>query len=76
MITPLPGATPMKPGSATLPFFGVDVVLLDKDTGKEQEGNEVKGVVCMKQTWPSLARTIYGDHERFLKTYMKPYKGK
>eukprot|EP01138_Halocafeteria_seosinensis_P001099 gb/GECG01001124.1/.p1 GENE.gb/GECG01001124.1/~~gb/GECG01001124.1/.p1 ORF type:complete len:656 (+),score=78.88 gb/GECG01001124.1/:1-1968(+) len=75
MITPLPGATPMKPGSATLPFFGVDVALLDKDSGKEQEGNEVKGVVCMKQTWPSVARTIYGDHERFLKTYMKPYKG-
>lgn len=75
MITPLPGATAMKPGSATLPFFGADAVLLDSNTGEEKHENGVQGVICFKQTWPSLARTIYGDHERYLNTYMRPYKG-
>ena len=74
MITPLPGATPTKPGSATLPFFGVDVVIVDKE-GKEQIGNEVSGVVCFRKPWPGLARTIHGDHDRYLSTYMKPFPG-
>ena len=74
IITPLPGCTPTKPGSATYPFFGIDVVLKDKD-GKEIHGNSVSGVVCIRNPWPSIARTIYGDHDRFLATYMKPYPG-
>src|SRR5947208_39345 len=64
MITPLPGAIPPKPGSATLPFFGVDPVLVD-DEGKELEGNGVRGNLCMRRPWPGQARTIYGDHQRF-----------
>jgi acetyl-CoA synthetase len=74
MITPLPGATPTKPGSATLPFFGVDVVIKDKD-GTELTGNDVAGVVCVRSPWPGIARTIYGDHDRYLSTYMRPYAG-
>lgn len=74
MITPLPGATPTKPGSATFPFFGIDPVLRDKD-GAEVEGNDVKGMLCMRNPWPSIARTVYGDHERYLKVYMTAYPG-
>eukprot|EP01138_Halocafeteria_seosinensis_P001161 gb/GECG01001187.1/.p1 GENE.gb/GECG01001187.1/~~gb/GECG01001187.1/.p1 ORF type:complete len:721 (+),score=64.65 gb/GECG01001187.1/:1-2163(+) len=75
MITPLPGTTPMKPGSACFPYFGVDPVLLDKDTGAEKTGNGVEGVLCFKQDWPGMARTVFGDHERFLNTYLRPYPG-
>jgi acetyl-CoA synthetase len=74
IITPLPGATPTKPGSATFPFFGVDVVIKDKE-GKELVGNDVSGVVCVRSPWPAIARTIYGDHDRYLATYMRPYAG-
>jgi acetyl-CoA synthetase len=74
MITPLPGGLPTKPGSATLPFFGVDVVILDKN-GAELKGNDVAGMVCIRSPWPGMARTIYGDHARFLETYMKPFPG-
>jgi acetyl-CoA synthetase len=74
MITPLPGVTPLKPGSATLPFFGVEPVVLD-DQGKEILGNEVSGVLAFKRGWPGIARTIYGDHQRYLETYFKPYPG-
>ncbi|MBA3936132.1 MAG: acetate--CoA ligase [Planctomycetes bacterium] len=74
MITPLPGATPMKPGSATLPFFGVEPVVLD-DKGKEIPGNDVSGVLAFKRGWPGIARTIYGDHQRYLETYFKPFPG-
>mgnify|MGYP002477588428 CR=1 FL=1 len=73
--SPLPGATQTKPGAATLPFFGIDPVLLDPTTGKEIEGNEVEGVLCVRKPWPSIARTVYGDHKRFLDTYMNPYPG-
>jgi acetyl-CoA synthetase len=72
---PLPGATKTKPGSATLPFFGIDPVLLDASTGEEIKGNEVEGVLCVRKPWPSIARTVYGDHKRFLDTYMNPYPG-
>ncbi|KWU46025.1 acetate--CoA ligase [Rhodotorula sp. JG-1b] len=75
IITPLPGATKTKPGSATLPFFGIDPVLLDASTGEEIKGNEVEGVLCVRKPWPSIARTVYGDHKRFLDTYMNPYPG-
>lgn len=72
---PLPGATKTKPGAATLPFFGIDAVLLDPTTGKEIEGNEVEGVLAVRKPWPSIARTVYGDHKRFLETYMNVYPG-
>jgi acetyl-CoA synthetase len=74
MITPLPGATPCKPGSATLPFFGVQPVLVDTE-GKELQGNDVSGNLCLRGTWPGQARTIYGDHQRFRETYFSQFPG-
>jgi len=74
MITSLPGATPMKPGSATLPFFGVDLAVLDK-AGNVKTGNSVDGLLCVKHPWPGMARTIFGNHERYLNVYMRPYPG-
>jgi acetyl-CoA synthetase len=73
MITPLPGATDLKPGSATLPFFGVQPVLLDTE-GKELTG-EAEGLLCIKASWPGQLRTIWGNHERFLNGYFRPYPG-
>ena len=73
MITPLPGAWDMKPGSATLPFFGIKPVVLD-EKGKELEG-ACEGYLALKQPWPSQMRTVYGDHERFETTYFKHYDG-
>jgi acetyl-CoA synthetase len=75
IITPLPGATKTKPGAATLPFFGIEPVLLDPTTGALIEGNDKEGVLAVKKPWPSIARTVYGDHKRFLETYMLPYPG-
>lgn len=75
LITPLPGATKTKPGSATLPFFGVQPCLVD-EKGKELEGNGVKGRLCIKFPWPGQMRTIYGDHERFIQTYFSQFPGK
>jgi acetyl-CoA synthetase len=74
MITPLPGATPTKPGSATFPFFGVEPVLLTEE-GKEIEGNGVSGLLAIKAAWPGMMRTLYGDHERFKQTYFAMYPG-
>jgi len=74
-ITPLPGATTTKPGSATFPFFGVDIAILDSQSGKLVEGGDIEGVLVAKKPWPSLARTVYRDHQRYLDTYMRPYKG-
>ncbi|MDX1518824.1 MAG: acetate--CoA ligase, partial [Gammaproteobacteria bacterium] len=74
LITPLPGATPLKPGSATRPFFGVEPCLVD-DKGKELEG-EAEGALCIKRPWPGMMRTVYGDHDRFIETYFKMYPGK
>mmetsp|Transcript_8150 Transcript_8150/g.14775 ORF Transcript_8150/g.14775 Transcript_8150/m.14775 type:complete len:659 (+) Transcript_8150:2-1978(+) len=71
----LPGVTPMKPGSCTLPHFGIETVVLDAQTGKEIEGNDVSGVLAIKQPWPGITRTCLGDHERYLNVYMKPYPG-
>ncbi|VUD40580.1 Acetyl-coenzyme A synthetase [Thalassocella blandensis] len=73
MLTPLPGATALKPGSATLPFFGVEPVLLD-DQGQEIEG-EGEGSLAIKRSWPSQIRTVYGDHERLVQTYFSTYPG-
>ncbi len=74
MLTPLPGATPLKPGSATTPFFGVQPVLLD-DQGNEIEGNPAEGNLAIKHPWPSMMRSVYGDHKRFYETYFAMYKG-
>ena len=74
LITPLPGVTPTKPGSATLPFFGVKPTLLDPE-GKVLEGNGQSGALCLSTPWPGQARTIHGDHSRFKDTYFKTYPG-
>jgi len=74
LITPLPGAIPTKPGSATLPFFGIQPVLLSDD-GAEIEGNNVQGLLVLKSSWPGQMRTIYGDHKRFFDTYFSQFKG-
>ncbi len=74
MITPLPGATDLKPGSATLPFFGVKPELVDNE-GEVLEG-ENDGNLCIIDSWPGQMRTIYGDHNRFVETYFSTYKGK
>ena len=73
LITPLPGATRLKPGSATRPFFGVQPVLVDEN-GQELEG-AASGNLCIKHPWPGQMRSIYGDHERFFQTYFSTYKG-
>ncbi len=74
LITPLPGITPLKPGSATIPFFGVQPVLLTED-GKEIEGNDKSGLLAMKAAWPGMMRTLYGDHDRFKLAYFSMYPG-
>ena len=73
MITPLPGAIALKPGSATLPFFGVEPVLLDAE-GQELEG-EASGNLAIRSSWPSQIRTVYGDHKRCVDTYFSTYPG-
>lgn len=73
MLTPLPGATELKPGSATLPFFGIQPVLLDNE-GKEIEG-EGSGNLAIKHSWPSQIRSIYGNHQRMIDTYFSTYPG-
>ena len=75
LLTPLPGAIPTKPGSATLPFFGVQPVILDPQIGAEITTTAAEGVLCLKDSWPGQMRTVYGDHERFEKTYFSDYKG-
>jgi acetyl-CoA synthetase len=71
MLTPLPGAMPMKPGSATLPFFGVEPVLLDTD-GNEIQG-EGEGLLMIKRSWPSQIRSVFNNHQRCIDTYFKDY---
>ena len=73
MIAPLPGATPLKPGSATRPFFGVEPVLVDS-AGATVEG-EGTGVLCIARSWPGQMRTVYGDHRRFVETYFSAFDG-
>ena len=75
LITPLPGAIDLKPGSATRPFFGVQPVVLDPATGAEIGETECAGVLAMKESWPGQMRTLYGAHERFVETYFSQYKG-
>jgi acetyl-CoA synthetase len=73
LITPLPGAIPTKPGSATLPFFGVEPCILN-EKGEELQG-ECSGILAIKRPWPGMMRTVYGDHSRFEETYFKMYNG-
>ena len=75
LITPLPGAVATKPGSATLPFFGVMPVILEPESGKEITDTAAEGVLCLKDSWPGQMRTVWGDHERFQQTYFQQYKG-
>jgi len=74
LITPLPGAIATKPGSATLPFFGVEPVILNEQ-GQEIDGNPASGVLAIKSSWPGQMRTVYGDHDRFVSTYFEMFKG-
>lgn len=74
MISPLAGITPTKPGFATLPLPGISPVLMDEN-GKEIVGNGVSGNLCIKHPWPGIARTVWGDHDRYLNTYMSAYRG-
>jgi acetyl-CoA synthetase len=92
VVTPFPGAIETKPGSATVPFFGIEPAILDATTGvvrtpessslptfsnrmQELKGDNVEGVLALRNPWPSIARTIWGDHKRYLETYMAPYPG-
>jgi acetyl-CoA synthetase len=74
LITPLPGATDLKPGSATRPFFGIKPQLVDNE-GHVLEG-AADGNLCIVDSWPGQMRTVYGDHKRFVETYFSTYKGK
>ena len=75
LITPLPGAVPTKPGSATLPFFGIRAAVLEAESAKPIEGDPAEGVLCIANSWPGQMRTIWGDHERFEETYFQQYPG-
>jgi acetyl-CoA synthetase len=74
LITPLPGAIPTKPGSATKPFFGVQPVIVDPSNGTELAG-ACEGALCIRDSWPGQMRTVYKDHDRFVQTYFTQYKG-
>jgi len=75
MITPIPYVTPTKPTYATLPFIGIQPCLMDEN-GEEQKGNQVEGRLCIKFPWPSIARTIWGNHQRYKDTYFSTYENK
>ncbi len=75
MNTPLPGVAPIKPGSCSFPFFGVDPVILDPETGEEVTVPNQEGALFIKKPWPGMARTVYGDHDRFIDTYFSRVPG-
>ncbi|KAI9849034.1 MAG: acetyl-CoA synthetase [Sclerophora amabilis] len=75
VISPMAGITPTKPGSASLPFFGIEPVIIDPVSGEEVQGNDVEGVLAIKKPWPSMARTVWGAHKRYMDTYLNVYKG-
>jgi acetyl-CoA synthetase len=75
IVTPIPGVTTAKPGSATLPFFGIDLAILDPQTGVKIDGNGVEGVLVVTKPFPSISRTVYDNHKRYMDTYLKPYPG-
>ncbi|MDY6905314.1 MAG: acetate--CoA ligase [Thermodesulfobacteriota bacterium] len=74
MIVPLPGVAPIKPGSCSFPFFGIDPVILD-DSGDPVKHPEEEGFLCIRKPWPGMARTVFGDHERFIATYFSQAPG-
>ena len=75
LLTPLPGAHALKPGSAMKPFFGIQPVVLEPTTGEEIQGSPAEGVLCLRASWPGQMRTLWGDHERFMNTYFADYQG-
>ena len=75
LLTPLPGAHALKPGAAMKPFFGIQPAVLNPQTGEELSDNNVEGVLCLKDSWPGQMRTVWGDHDRFEKTYFADYEG-
>lgn len=75
VICPMAGCMPMKAGSASFPFFGIDLAIIDPVNGHELKGNNVEGVLAIRQPWPSMARSVWGAHERYMDTYLKPYPG-
>jgi len=74
MLTPLPAVAPIKPGSCAFPFFGVDPVIID-ETGEEARYPDQEGVLCIRRPWPGMARTVYGNHDRFIDTYFSQVPG-
>ena len=74
LISPIPGVTKLKPGSATHPYFGIEAAIVD-DNGNVLEG-ECEGKLCMLDSWPGQMRTVYGNHQRFVDTYFSQFKGK
>lgn len=75
IIAPMAGVTSTKPGSASFPMFGIDPIIIDPITGEELKGNDVEGVLAIRSPWPSMARTVWNAHERYMDTYLRPYKG-
>jgi acetyl-CoA synthetase len=75
LITPMPGAVPQKPGSATLPFFGVQPIVLDPANAEVQTATVAEGVLCIADAWPGMMRTLWGDHDRFVEAYFSQYRG-
>ena len=75
LITPLPGVSPIKPGSCSFPFFGVDPVIIDPDSGAIAKYPNQEGALCIRRPWPGMARTVYGDHDRFIETYFSRVPG-
>lgn len=75
VIAPLAAITPTKPGSASFPFFGVEPGIIDPVSGEEKYGNDVEGVLVFKKPWPSMARSVWKDHRRYMETYLEVYKG-
>jgi acetyl-CoA synthetase len=75
LMTPLPGVAPIKPGSCSFPFFGVDPIILDVDTGEPVKFPGQEGALFIKKPWPGMMRTVYGDHQRFIDTYFSRIKG-
>eukprot|EP01125_Pyxidicula_operculata_P012338 TRINITY_DN4049_c0_g1_i2.p1 TRINITY_DN4049_c0_g1~~TRINITY_DN4049_c0_g1_i2.p1 ORF type:complete len:518 (+),score=127.87 TRINITY_DN4049_c0_g1_i2:325-1878(+) len=75
ILSPIPGVNQLKPGSATIPFFGIKPQVIDQESGIVIEGNDVEGILALEKPWPGMARTVFGDHERFYKTYFKSFKG-
>jgi acetyl-CoA synthetase len=75
LLTPIPGAIATKPGSCTLPFFGIEPIIVDPESGLEIDTVEAEGVLCIKDSWPGQMRTVFGDHDRFVSAYFSDYKG-